>query len=126
MIKINFNGFTIEVNTVEEALQFTKKTTESAVVKKAAAPVLRRKSKNAKRVKWEESEVRFVLEALDRGHSTASITKVPSLRQRHPKSSIESLVAMVKNRKFGTASALVRNTIMAHSGVRKIPVQSVA
>lgn len=108
MIKINYNGYEVEVQSVAELkelvgstpLQALSNLTGSVANKpRRGRPVgsLSRRRRSTRKASWETVEVNHIISAISIGKNSSEVSRDPLLRERHVKSGILQMYYNVKN-----------------------------
>ena len=125
MIKLTYNGFVIEVDSVASVKEIISSIKTVPVeplktAKKPGRPVgsVNRKKKYHHKARWLADEMNAIFTALDNHAERLEISKYPPLRERHSKNAIAQMVKkVVNNSEHSSMSADIANMIREyHAG----------
>lgn len=130
MIKINYNGFEIEVDSIQDAKQIIqmgvtvagdKKIHQKAYdlvesVNEHRANHPKKKRKKFHQAKWSNSEIDTLIETLEAGSGATSASYMPILNNTHSRGAIKQMAYKILNNKtFGMSEYCKQQTIEFNS-----------
>lgn len=122
MIKINYKGFQIELDSVEEAMSFMKIATVPPPAKKTLLGEVPKKSRRKmfRRSGWTEQELSLVVRLLEAGGNRNTVSRDQTLRTNHNQNAIKQMVSMFTSEKayYTASSPLVIQYVKEYRGNR--------
>ncbi len=121
MIKINYKGFAVEFESIQDTVKFMEEATKPVRAKKElldTSNIIPKRKKVKKFGRWTVDELQQVSSLLKNGGNKHVVSSHPTLLDRHSPEAIEQLVGMFTGKsKSDNSSPLVREAVRMYQTV---------